>query len=306
MSDNFIHTLGNKVPFTNAYGLARSILALGTLLTLVLNPSAALFVSKNFTINHNFILAEWNMFYLLGFENLIYAKALAIVLLLLVISGYVPQVSGVLHWWVSYSFFNAAVIVDGGDQITSVITLLLIPVTLCDPRMNHWHEPKPGNSIRNFTGMLFLFLIQIQVCILYFNAGIAKFAVAEWADGTAMYYWISHNTFGSAGLLRRLMLPVIRNPLLVLLLTWSSILVELLLFAGIFLRQKQKMLLLRAGIIFHLLIFIFLGLGSFFFAMTGALILYLYPYYATVAIPFFHFKLSGYGRQRGYFGRTTI
>jgi antimicrobial peptide system SdpB family protein len=277
----YVHAIMQKVrpsPFTRIYGLSRSLLATGTLLTLLFNPVDYIFVNpKSIHPAQLDFYKHINLFYLVGFDHLVMAKVISIVILIIVISGYYPAVTGILHWWVSFSLFNAAVIVDVGDQITQILTFLIIPLTIMDPRANHWTEPRKNYPYANYIGGLILTLVRIQVSILYFNAGISKFNVPEWLNGTAMYYWLGNNTFGPADYLRPLATLLTDSPIAVLLLTWGSILFEILLSASIFFSERGKMRMLILGLLFHFLIFLFLGLGSFFFAMAGALVIYLYP-----------------------------
>lgn len=115
------------------------------------------------------------------------------------------------------------------------------------------------------------------MAVLYFNAGVSKFSVPEWMNGTAMYYWLSHNTFGAPNYMRHAALALINGPVVVLLVTWGVILLEILLSVSVILPERKRMVFFYLGIFFHFLIFVFLGLGSFFLAMCGGLILYLYP-----------------------------
>lgn len=49
-------------------------------------------------------------------EQLGLAKVLGIIILLLVISGPLPQLTGILHAWVAFSVATGISIPDGGDQ----------------------------------------------------------------------------------------------------------------------------------------------------------------------------------------------
>ena len=51
---------------------------------------------------------------------------------------------------------------------------------------------------------------------------------------------------------------------------------EIILFVALFLEQKYKYLLFIFAFIFHFLIFLIHGLGTFWLSMTGCLILYLF------------------------------
>lgn len=70
-------------------------------------------------------------------------------------------------------------------------------------------------------------------------------------------------------------MPLMENSLIVVVFTWGAIILEVLLSMGLLMAKKNRKILLIAGITFHLLIMIFHGLFSFYFAMAGALVLYL-------------------------------
>ncbi len=66
------------------------------------------------------------------------ARLLSIAVLLVTASGWRPRLTAIPHWYVSWSLVANATIQDGGDQIATILTLLLIPVALTDPRRWHW------------------------------------------------------------------------------------------------------------------------------------------------------------------------
>src|SRR5207248_1861134 len=123
-----------------------------------------------------------------------------------------------------------------------------------------------------YIGNLVMLLIRIQVIVLYLIAAVRKLYIKEWFNGTAEYYWLTNTSFGGPHYLMWLIRPLALNPIVISLLTWGTILFELLLCAGIFFKPNARIQLLKAGIIFHFLIFIFMGFGSFFFAMSGSLV----------------------------------
>jgi len=107
----------NKIsnnPFTFVYGLGRSVIAFGTLTIFVFNNIKLLFNKKSLDVisNSDFIHNKINFFGILGFENLILAKFFSIIVLIAVIIGYFPQITGVLHFWVTYSFNNSSILLD--------------------------------------------------------------------------------------------------------------------------------------------------------------------------------------------------
>src|SRR5690625_2595242 len=184
-----INWVNSTNPFTNVYGIARSIIALSTLLTLLFNSSSIFFrpyagstdfplcSSKSFSL---FCLVPNEYFYLE------IAKWLCIFLLILVISGWRPRITGILHWWVSFSLFSSAIGLDGGEQVATVFTFFLIPITLADPRKNHWKKLKvtDGKYINNRMIILVTwYIIRIQVAVLYSHSVVAKLAEEEWING---------------------------------------------------------------------------------------------------------------------------
>lgn len=265
--------------FTNVYGLSRSLFALGTLLTLLFNSNYTLFTINQYKkSNLDVYFSDYNLFYLFDYEGLYLSKIIGILILLLVILGYYPRITGVLHWWVSFSFLNSATLIEGGDQITANVVLFLIPITLLDTRKNHWRISEKSNPYANFIAYIIFYIITIQIAVLYLQSAIEKpYKVEEWADGTAIYYWLNNNLFGLTDYSKIIINPILNIPTLLFIINWSVIIFELTLFGAFFMEGKKKQKLLKYGILFHFAIIILFGLVTFFIAMCGALILYLYP-----------------------------
>jgi antimicrobial peptide system SdpB family protein len=271
-------------PWTNVYGVARSLLAGTTALTLLLNQGRTLFRPGAGVPDGP--LCEGarglGLFCVAGANHLELARWLAIGVLVVVASGWRPRLTGVLHWWVSFSFQANALVLDGGDSVTAVLALLLIPVTLTDPRRWHWQAAEtmgPGRSSEasRLIAQVALLAVRLQVAGIYFHAAVAKFAVKEWADGTMLYYVLDSPMFGAAGWRRTLLWPVLTNGTLVALLTWSVLLAEYLLSTGLIVSKRYRGMLLGLGLSLHAGILLFQGLASFSLAMFAALILYLRP-----------------------------
>jgi antimicrobial peptide system protein, SdpB family len=268
--------------WSNVYGLARTILALGTMLTLLLNGTDMLFVATNHVTSRCDAL---NISLYCILPDLEVSRWISIFVLFLVVIGWKPMVTGLLHWYVAYSFISSATVIDGGDHIASIITLLLVPVTLTDTRAWHWSTVSPGHTIldqvwypaKSLLALSCLVVIKIQVAVIYLNSAVGKTFVDEWKDGTAIYYWFKHPLFGYPSWLRPILEPLILDGSLVFLLSWGTIIFELILFAGLFMDKRLKKWLLVSGVLFHFLTVLIHGLGSFFFTMTAALILYLSP-----------------------------
>lgn len=272
-----LNRAASKQYLTNVYGLARSILALGTLITLFFNSKEILFSGVSFSsIPKDNLLAKVNLFTLFGYENMQWSYAIGILILLAVISGYLPRITGILHWWVSYSLFTSAIILDGGDQLTSVLSLYLVPLTLMDGRKNHWYGVANTNYYQNFIAFLVLLFCQIQMAVVYLLAAVEKpLKVEEWANGSAVYYWLNHNMFGAPEWSLGFINSMFNSPIILFCTNWGVIIFELLLFMAFFMRQRFKNNFILAAILFHLSIVFIHGLVSFFFAMTAGVILFL-------------------------------
>jgi antimicrobial peptide system SdpB family protein len=262
----------NKNYWNNTLGLARSAFAICTLLTLVFNENDVIYL-----INGQGQLIKktsWDIFSLFG--NVSLGKGISISILILVISGYYPRITAIMHFWVSYSFFKASYMIEGGDQISSILTCLLIPILLLDNRKNHWcsNEEKRSyyvNLIAYFTYLA----IGLQIAVLYFHSSVGKYNTTEWYNGTAVYYWIDDSTFGANSYVKNFLDYIFKSPTWVVAFTWGTLIFEIILFASFFNKdQKVKKYIFLFGVLFHLGIVFLFGLISFFFAMFGALILY--------------------------------
>jgi antimicrobial peptide system SdpB family protein len=219
------------------------------------------------------------LFCLVPRDRLEIARWCAVAILLVVASGWRPRITGILHWWVSFGFFATGVVIDGGDQCAGILSLLLIPVTLTDPRRWHW-DPAPvvREEKRMLVARVALAVTRLQVAGIYFHASVGKLPVEEWADGTALYYWLLHPSLGAPGWLAAILRPLLLNGPFVALLTWSVLVLEISLFMGLIAPKPTRKWLLVAGVLLHSGIIVLHGLVSFGLTMFGALILLLRPF----------------------------
>jgi antimicrobial peptide system SdpB family protein len=277
-------------PHTNVYGLARTLLALGTLGTLLFTDTYDLFrPAVGIPTYPNCPgIARGSLFCLAGREKLEAAHWIAVAALLVVASGWRPRLTGVLHWYVAGSLFASGLMVDGGDQVTAVLTLLLVPVTLTDGR--RWHWEAPAGPARGADGLLptaaaaaqlvalsSLLMIRVQMAGIYLQAAVSKTKVAEWRDGTAIYYWFTDPWFGLADPVKGWAMPLLATGVVVAAATWGAIMLEIFLFAGLIAERPYRRVLLRLGIAFHAAIALVHGLLSFVLGMWAGLVLYLRP-----------------------------
>lgn len=132
--------INSGIYWTNYLGLSRSLLALGMLLTLFFNSNDILFshgINNDYFLKCNFI-NSLSIYCLI--KHTLLAKYISILILFSVSIGIYPRLTCIFHWWITYSFATSAYIIDGGDQIASILTFLLIPICLLDRRKWHWSK----------------------------------------------------------------------------------------------------------------------------------------------------------------------
>jgi len=263
--------------------LAKSFLALSTLLTLLTTDGEDLFRPFGRYVEHSYdldIFKKLNLFlFFQSHESFFIHKSIAISILTLVVINIFPKTISVLHWWVSFSFATSVHFIDGGDQINSVICLFLIPLTFIahGKSRKNWY-------ICNFGFFTFLFF-KLQFSMIYFHSLIGKLSVNEWSTGTAIYNWFSNPIFGVSDFILPLFTRIFQNIVLTNILNWSPMLILGILSFSLVASFNNSNLLYRnfvffIGVAFHFLNFIFFGLSSFFLTMVGGLVLYLLPVYS--------------------------
>ena len=234
-----------NTPFSNVYGLARSIIALSTLIVLLFNGTSTFFRPMA-GINEYPACSIYpiSIFCIFPLEFLPIVRWIAILLLVIIASGYRPRYTGIIHFWIASSIQNTAGTLDGGEQVATVLTLLLVPITLLDNRKWHWDKPSTinnQNSMRihaNIISLLFLYAIRIQMSLIYFQSGIGKLSNPEWIDGTAVYYYFNDPMLGFNDFLLVIFSPILHSPL-VFFISWGTIVLEILLGSLVLFTQKN-------------------------------------------------------------------
>lgn len=283
--DNKITEIININPWTNVYGISRSLFALASLLTLLFNDATTIFRPilgiDEYPICSGTI-GNFSLFCLFS-NHLAVAVWIAIFILFLVVIGIYPRVTGILHWWVNFSLISSSPLVDGGEHVAAVISLLLVPITLMDDRKWHWtvvdisQNDTLSKKAKRMVAISAYQIVRIQVAVIYLHAAVAKCSVPEWANGTALFYWFNDEMFGLSYLVKPIISPLINNGYTLTLFTWSIVILEFFLFAGLFMKPKYRRTLLFFGIVFHAGIALVHGLISFALIMIGALVIFLQP-----------------------------
>lgn len=278
----FLLNLSKENPLTNVYILGRSLLALSTFLTLLFNNPYSIFKPIAGVEKVPVCVNEASTSFFCVLNNWIplqFSVLVALFVLFLVIIGFYPRYTCLLHYWIALSFSGSATILDGGDQVNTVLSFLLIPICLLDGRK--WGYKIKKDSTENSTKNIFLWVtfgvIVLQVAIIYLNASIEKLKVEEWRNGTAVYYFFSSSILGMPEYIKPLMMPILSNSYFVTIITYGTLVLEFILFCSIFLKTKVKLILFVFGIFFHFLIVLIHGLPTFFLSMAGALVFLLLP-----------------------------
>lgn len=282
--DYLIESWQEKYPWTNGYGIARSLIALASLLTLLINRPEILFKPTAATADFPTCSMGFSIFCLgqNDYFQLNIIRWICILVLFLVVIGWRPRITGILHWYIAYSMQNGLVVIDGGEQAAAVITLLLIPITLTDSRKWHWTVNIDQSTINqtniNLKVVAYIshFFIRMQVAVLYFHSTIAKLGVPEWIDGTAVYYFTQDKLVGFNNFFSSITNSITSSPLIVIP-TWGTLLIQLLIFGALFAPKKHWKKILIVALLMHEIFAIMLGLISFSLIMSGTLILFLTP-----------------------------
>jgi antimicrobial peptide system SdpB family protein len=267
-----------RTPFTSVVGLARTMLALATAGTLAATAPQVIFSPAAEVAEIPPVCGAEraaSLFCTLPREDLTLMRWAAVVLLLVVASGWRPRVTGVLHAWVAWSLQASGVLVDGGDQVASNLALLLVPLTLADARRWHWSDDDTSGSVARVVAQVSLFAARLQVAGVYFHAAAGKFGHEEWSDGTAVYYWFTHPFFGAPAWLRGPLTSALEVGVVVALIAWGTIVLEFFLAAAPWLPRRTQRMLFPMGVALHLGIVLIHGLVSFVTTMWAALVLLL-------------------------------
>lgn len=270
-------------PWTNVYGLARSLVAAATMLTLATTPPSAMwspfFENASDPLGCQGIRERIALFCVIPNDRLAIAHWLAVAALAVIASGWRPRLTGVVHWWISFSMLASATR-DGGEQVAALITLFLIPWTLTDDRMWHWQAPRASGAARPRAAVIAHVahaLVRLQMMVVYLHSGVTKFGPAEWTDGTAVFYWVHDPIVGSSPLFEPLVFPLVGWRPALAVITWAAIIIEFVLVAALLMPRRWRWPLFWLGVALHAGIALVLGVTSFSIAMIGGLILYIRP-----------------------------
>ena len=278
-------TLVTVKPWGLSFGIFRSAVAISLLVTLVVNPSSALFsrIHLEGSATACVGVAKFSLFCLTPPDSLPKASWVVIAILAVVASGYKPAWTSIPLAYVALSINVAATLVDGGEQVAAALVLLTLPAGLTDPRAWHWGAlPRSfdlgASSFRIAVATTSIWAARVQVAIIYFFACIEKFENTSWVEGTAIYYWFRHPNFGVPGWSADVLLPLSQWAPMSAAISWGTLALEMALALSLFFTARVRVAwLLPAATIFHFSIALFMGITSFATIMIGAAVILLVP-----------------------------
>jgi antimicrobial peptide system SdpB family protein len=263
-------------PQSRVIALARSGLALSQVLTLVFTPAAYLYevpiLGQPSTGQCTRFLENVSLFCVVGGLPDDIVQILMILGLIVVISGWLPRFTSILHFWLSYSFAHAVALPDGGDTVLVFTTFFLVFVCLPDARIWHWSQSNSWSSARfgALQGISWAahWALRFQVAYIYLHSALAKLSVENWSEGSALYYIVRGEFFGTANFFQGFVFLLTSIPIVALSLSWGTMIVECLIAVSLLSKQPVAQ---TAGFVacamLHVGIIAFIGIWSFALAM---------------------------------------
>ncbi len=194
-----------------------------------------------------------------------------VVVLLVVASGWRPQFTVIPQAWIAFSFNQSVSLPDGGDSVAQIITLLMIPIFICDRRKWHWGDaPTDPSRMSHGLALSAWLFIRLQVAAIYLHSGLGKIGTEAWAAGSAEYFVARDKSFGSDGVVGSILEWYTSSAIGTVSITWGTILVECLLAVLILGAARMRFVALLIATALHLGIIVTMGLWSFGLIMIGA------------------------------------
>lgn len=287
MSIGKLGRINISLPWGQALGAGRSLVALSVAGTLLFTPPGVLFSALYTGSSSEPCLGVRGIsaFCLVPPAAIGPVQYVFAALLVIFATGFWPSATAIPFAYIVVSFAWSSNLVDGGDQVAEILAVLLVPVGLTDPRANHWlplnsrAEFNPSKfKLRGLVAATFATVIRVQVSAIYLFACLGKFTSSTWTDGSAIYYWFRHPNFGVPQWAAAPALWVTSLPIGTAAVSWGTLALEFSLGISMLIPVRWRVaVLLPIGILFHLGIALFMGITSFSFAMIGALFLLLVP-----------------------------
>lgn len=260
------------------FATGRAVMAVGQVSILLFTPATALFVPVGgddpLSSCDRAVLAISPYCWFSGAEQIV--NIFILFAFMWIASGFLPQVSGFVHIWLSFSLAQSISLPDGGDYVAQVVAVFLAFISLGHDRLWYWksnQSQNPSPTIRAAIGVGAVWALRMQISWIYVNSSLAKISVEEWQEGSAIYYIARQEFFGSGGLFGDLFLWLTAIPLLSLVITWGTILVELSIAVLILFPRNAPSAAFLLSLFLHAGIIVIMGLFSFGLIMIGAVLI---------------------------------
>jgi antimicrobial peptide system SdpB family protein len=267
-------------PFSFAIAVGRSILALAQASVLVFTPTDALFVPVGDEPQGaacSSLASKVGAYCAL--EDVMPRSSVSLVVLaglIVVASGFLPRYISWVHYWLTLSLSTSITLPDGGEAVMQCVAFLLIFICAPDGRWWQWRSAeREAGSFGYWIGVAWAghWFLRLQMAFIYFNSGIAKLSVSEWSDGTALFYILRGENFGSQQPWSAPLIWLSATPVGALGLTWGIIFTEVMLAIGILSKSRiRQRVSLVTSVAIHIGIALFLGIFSFALVMVGAVV----------------------------------
>ena len=200
---------------------------------------------------------------------------LALLILALFTLGFYTRVTSILAWIITISYCQRLTgAFFGLDQVNAMLVMYLM-LAPCGAvySIDSWRAGRQGRALSQskVSTNVSMRLIQIHLCVIYLFGGISKMRGEMWWDGSAVWYSIANPEYQSIDVTW-----LGQFPLLIALLTHTTIFWETFYCVLIWPRQTRPLMLLMAVAV-HGGIACFLGMITFGTAMLIANLAFLSP-----------------------------
>lgn len=261
--------------------LGRSLIALAQLITLTLTSWENLSTEVLSVTPDTYCagIKRASMFCLGSSTPQEYGRWIGIGIALLVLSGLLPRLTALAHLWLALSLNLSLSLPDGGESVAVFATTFLVLIELANPRVQGWRRtwrgPERSGALRAVSYAASLALC-VQLAGIYFESGLAKLAVPEWVNGSALFYITRDPLFGPVGWTGSMLHTITMLPEGTAALTWGTIVLECAIAVLLLLPARFGRYAVAGVIVLHLGIALAMGLWTFSATMIGTVLVAAY------------------------------
>jgi antimicrobial peptide system SdpB family protein len=257
--------------------VARSVLAVAQLVTLLATPATVLFARapQPSPDTRCLGLRGASLWCVVGTgpTALQVGRWVAVAALAVVVAGFRPRWTCIPHWYVAFSLHASLAFPNGGEYAAQIATLLLIPSCLGDRRAWQWRAVEPVTPRWRGAAEAARLAVRCQLLIIYLWAAVAKLASVSWRHGTAMRTIVDDPLYGVAPAFRQALDARLDSGPSVAVLTWSVVAAELAIAASMVGTRRIRRYGVALAVLLHSAIVVSMGLFSFGLIMIAFVVL---------------------------------